>query len=252
MQTSPAAAVTTRPLSCNSFKDDLSRHCLLIKHSDGWRDDRCERWLQNAGYTTHTCISEPGTRFPDASCFSRVVIYGGMPCVNDAAHTHNLQRELEFLESVFKLQLPCFGICLGAQLIAHALGAEVKPLPCGTTEFGFSTIRPTQRGAEFMPQPCKMLQWHSQGFELPTDSELLATGSVFPNQAFRHGKNTYAVQFHPEVTTSVLRHWHTRHNQDSRLSGSKKQRAQQLLDCHRYARENDEWLNHFMQLWISQ
>ncbi len=230
-------------------------HCLLIKHSDGWRDDRCERWLHQHGFTSETHISQNGKSFPDVNRFTHVIVYGGIPCVKDAAHMECLQREMKFLDTVLSSNTPCIGICLGAQLIAHVLGARVNPLPCRSIEFGFSLITPTEEGNDFMPQPCNMLQWHCEGFELPKDCTLLATGSVFPNQAFRYGDCTYGVQFHPEVTADVLKIWHHRYIESPEYKThptvKREQCVQQLWDCHRYSAENTRWFNQFMQQWTT-
>lgn len=224
--------------------------CLLIKHSDGWHNDRCEQWLQDHDAITHTVISHDGVQLPDPNNYNRVIVYGGVPCINDAAFKDRLHIEMQLLENALKNNIPCFGICLGAQLIAHVLGAEVKPLPCGTTEFGFSLVTPAASGREFMPQPCNMLQWHCEGFDLPQQCELLATSELFPNQAFRYGDNTYGVQFHPEVTSEVLQVWHQRQSHHARMSVANFQHYRQRRDCIKYAAENDLWLANFMQLWV--
>jgi len=101
-----------------------------------------------------------------------------------------------------------------------------------------------------MPQPCNMLQWHCEGFDLPQQCELLATSELFPNQAFRYGDNTYGVQFHPEVTSEVLQVWHQRQSHHARMSVANFQHYRQRRDCIKYAAENDLWLANFMQLWV--
>ena len=222
---------------------------LLIKHSDGWHDDRCQRWLHQYGYHTHTHVSREGKALPDVSNFSHVLIYGGAPCVNEASHKQYLQSELQLIETALHNDISCLGICLGAQMIAHVLGAAVKPLPCGTTEFGFSEITPTEAGTEFMHKPARMLQWHCEGFDLPDDCTLLATGSLFPNQAFRHGTKTIGVQFHPEVTAEVLVCWHQQHLAST--SANEDKRIKQLKDCVQYASETDAWCDEFMRKWVS-
>lgn len=228
-----------------------SQPCLLLKHSGGWQNDRCEQWLRSHDIPAETIVvSKDCASLPDATRYSHIVIYGGAQCITDSAYKDCLNREMRFIENALKNNVPCFGICLGAQLIAHVLGAAVKPLPCGTTESGFSSITPTDSGKHFMPQPCRMLQWHCEGFDLPQSCQLLATNDVFPNQAFRYGCGTYGVQFHPEVTAEVLAIWHRKHNRDTRLGVNKTQRFQQQIDCRKYALENKLWLEHFMQLWV--
>ena len=223
------------------------KNFLLIKHSDGWHDDRCARWLKLNGYPTLTHISREGEALPDVKDFSHVLVYGGAPCVKDAAQQHHLQSELQLIEAALYNDVACMGICLGAQMIAHVLGARVKPLPCGTTEFGFSVITPTQDGTDFMQQPFNMLQWHCEGFDLPDDCTLLATGNLFPNQAFRYGSKTFGLQFHPEVTAEVLQCWHRQHLAGT--SGNQHLRNQQLSDCVRHANTIDIWCDQFMRKW---
>lgn len=228
---------------------ETSKNCLLIKHSDGWRDDRCERWLRQHGYSTLTHVNRHGLPLPDVRRFSHVVIYGGAPCINDSAYKQLLEPELQLLETALHNDIPCLGICLGAQMIAHVLGADVRPLPCGTTEFGFSLITPTAEGARFMDEPHNMLQWHCEGFELPDSCTLLARGSLFPNQAFQYGDRTFGVQFHPEVTASVLQCWHETHLTGT--SANDEVRQQQLHDCDKYAARIDNWCNRFMLNWAN-
>lgn len=239
-------------VSSNTFSNfRYYKPTLLLKHSGGWKNDRCEQWLKSHGFATETIVNADGIQLPDARNYARIIIYGGVPCISDKAYKECLNREMRFIENALDHDIPCFGICLGAQLIAHVLGAAVKPLPCGSTETGFSRITPTHNGLAFMPQPCKMLQWHCEGFDLPTDCTLLATSDKFPNQAFKYCNSTYGVQFHPEVTTEVLKVWHLNHKHNSRLGINVFQRFQQQHDCKKYARENDVWLEHFMQLWLS-
>ena len=225
------------------------KHCLLIKHSAGWADDRCESWLRSNGYRVTTHVSNDGNTLPGIEGFSHVIVYGGEPCVKDADHMPSLRMEMRYLETVLSNNMPCLGICLGAQLIAHVLGADIKPLPCGTEEFGCSMITPTEAGNDFMPHPCNMLQWHCEGFGLPDDCTLLATGELFPNQAFRYGKHTFGVQFHPEVTSDVLQLWHQRYLANASSVPVARQCARQLKDCHLYTRQNEQWFNQFMQHW---
>ena len=237
---------------CPPAVDLQDRNYLLLKHSDGWHNDRCELWLQSHGAVTTTVISHDNNTLPDPERFDSVIVYGGIQCINDAAFKDMLRAEAQFLERALNKNIPCFGICLGAQLIAHVLGAEVKPLPCGTVEFGFSTVTPTESGRAFMPQPGNMLQWHCEGFDLPHQCELLATSELFPNQAFRYGDNTYGVQFHPEVTPQVLKIWHDRQLHHARIPVDELQLYRQRRDCFRYSAENELWFGHFMSLWCGQ
>ncbi len=83
---------------------------------------------------------------------------------------------------------PYLGICLGAQMLAHHLGARVYKHADGHAEVGYYPIRPTEAGREVVdPWPEQVYQWHREGFDLPNGAELMAEGDSFPVQAFRYG-----------------------------------------------------------------
>jgi GMP synthase (glutamine-hydrolysing) len=107
--------------------------------------------------------------------------------------------------------VPVLGVCLGAQLLAHALGARIFPNPAGR-EIGASEVSLTDEGrvdplfAE-LPDPLPVMQWHGDAFELPEGGVLLATAPPCPNQAFRFGERAYGVLFHPEVRGPEVADW---------------------------------------------
>jgi len=105
---------------------------------------------------------------------------------------------------------PFLGVCLGVQLLASALGAEVGPL-AGGAEVGLLPVELTAEGRdhhlfEGMPEPLVTLQWHGDTFELPEGATLLASSPAAPHQAFQAG-SAYGVQFHLEVTPEMAREW---------------------------------------------
>ncbi|PSN77160.1 glutamine amidotransferase, partial [filamentous cyanobacterium CCP4] len=134
---------------------------------------------------------------------SAVVVFGGPMSANDD-HLDFIRQELDWIAIALASDKPYLGICLGAQLLARTLGAAVVAHPAGQREIGYYPIVPTAAGRDLLPGPLMVYQWHQEGFTLPTGSQLLATGALFPHQAFRYGQRAYGLQFHPEITATMV------------------------------------------------
>jgi GMP synthase (glutamine-hydrolysing) len=137
-----------------------------------------------------------------------IVLYGGATNVVDAEHEPWLRDELAWLGERLADGVPVLGVCLGGQLLAHALGAEVTR--CTTPEIGWRPVHLTEAGrgdpvTGALPAAFDACQWHSWRFDVPGRGELLATSDAGP-QAFRHGRSI-GVQFHPEVDRATLTRW---------------------------------------------
>jgi GMP synthase (glutamine-hydrolysing) len=114
---------------------------------------------------------------------------------------------MRWIDRCLENDIPLLGLCLGGQLIAHALGAKVGPHDAGLHEFGYYPIRSVDTEEHFLSGELYVMQCHYQGFELPEGARLVAQGISYPNQAFAFGKNTYGLQFHPECTLTTLARW---------------------------------------------
>ena len=143
-----------------------------------------------------------------------MLILGGPLGVYQSADYPYLAREIEIARLRIEADRPTFGICLGSQIMARALGAEV--IVAEQDEVGWAPLELTGDGHN---SPLKRLQgtavlhWHGDRFHLPEGTERLASTPACPNQAFRIGANILAVQFHPEVAWPGLERWligHTR------------------------------------------
>lgn len=146
----------------------------------------------------------------DTSDLEGLVVMGGPMNVNDSARFPFLLPENQLIEKVIAVGKPILGICLGAQLIAQALGARV--FPNKKREVGWHPVSLTgaaQNDPHFskLPSPLTVLQWHGDTFDLPDGAVQLARSSACENQAFRWGESTYALQFHLEATPSMLAQW---------------------------------------------
>lgn len=135
------------------------------------------------------------------------VILGGPIGVYQTEEFPFLQQEIDLLKVRLNKNLPTLGICLGAQLIAHALGAKVYAGQ--SKEIGWSKL--SLAAIENNPlrnlENIEVLHWHGDTFDLPEQAELLASTELYANQAFRIGSNILALQFHPEVASDSLEKW---------------------------------------------
>ena len=181
--------------------------------------------------------------------FDAVLIYGGIQSANDGSEKTYIADEINWLSNWLGENRPALGICLGAQLIAKTLGATVSRHPDEICEIGFHKITPTQTANGFISAPSYFFQWHSEGFTLPENCELLAEGEQFPNQAFRYGTNTYGIQFHPEVTRSVMKEWLSSGSHMLNAPGAHSA-EQQMEDETRFGSGMGKWCRNFVDHWI--
>lgn len=139
---------------------------------------------------------------------SGLILMGGPMSAND--DFPYLRRELDLIGEAIARNLPVLGVCLGAQLIAKALGARVYANP--VKEIGWYPIQwseaaardPLHRG---LAGRDTVFHWHGETFELPAGAERLASSEACRNQAFRVGSNIYGLQYHLEVTPEMIADW---------------------------------------------
>jgi GMP synthase (glutamine-hydrolysing) len=133
-----------------------------------------------------------------------LIVMGGPMSVYQTDRYPWLRDEIRLIEDAAKSNLPVLGVCLGAQIVAAALGAKVDRNPAGK-EIGWHPIRlhdsaKDDRLMRGLPATMTPFHWHGDIFELPPGALSLASSEKTPCQAFRHGDKTYGFQFHLEVT----------------------------------------------------
>lgn len=154
----------------------------------------------------------------DARDFAAIIPMGGNAHAWDEDDIPLLRAERLLLRNAVNQGVPVFGICLGAQLLARALGGEVRA--AAEPEIGWVDIAPTDEAADdpifrHLTNPTGVYEWHHDVFELPAGAKLLARSALAPNQAFRvEGAEAWGIQFHPEATPDLWELWIARHPEE--------------------------------------
>lgn len=151
------------------------------------------------------------SEFPRQDTFDGLIVMGGPMSANDT-HIHGwLAEEYGFLADTIASGKPILGICLGAQLLARALEAEVYPNEF--KEIGWHRVHrcePVTAPAFPFPSEAMLFQWHGETFDVPAGAIRLATAQACANQAFLYGDRILGMQFHPEMTPegaqALIRH----------------------------------------------
>jgi GMP synthase (glutamine-hydrolysing) len=160
-----------------------------------------------AALHVHTIRPLAGQPLPGHEEVAGAVVMGGPMNADQFDRFPALAAEREWLAEAAGLGMPVLGICLGAQLLARALGAEVRPAE--GKEIGFAPVEvadaqdPVLGG---LAPSTEVLHWHGDVFDLPAGAELLASSELTENQAFRVG-NAWGVLFHPEADLALVEAW---------------------------------------------
>lgn len=156
---------------------------------------------------------------PHPDEFDTLVMMGGPMSVNEEEIYPYIKRERELVKEFIAGGKRVFGVCLGAQIMAKALGAEVYVGP--EKEIGWYDIELTEdgirdplmkklavhpRAGDFWKR-FRVFHWHGETFDVPSGAVRLAKSALYPNQAFRYGSYAYAFQFHIEVKKEMIYEW---------------------------------------------
>lgn len=183
---------------------------LVFQHVKGEGLGLFREFLARWAIPYDTVAFHQGDSIPPLSDYDAVLVLGGPMNVYEEDRYPFLREEDRVIKQAVGEGKPYLGICLGAQLLAKALGAPVTANP--VKEIGFGDVTLTDeaaRDAVFgnLSGKFPVFQWHGDTFALPAGAVRLASSPDCPNQAFRYGSNAYAVQFHLEVTAAMVRQW---------------------------------------------
>jgi GMP synthase-like glutamine amidotransferase len=192
---------------------------LICKNISAEGPGTIEDFLKTKGIPYTVVDLSKGEKIPDAEAFDTLIMMGGPMSVNENDIYPYIKEEEELVRDFIFKDKRILGICLGAQIMAKALGARVYKGK--QKEIGWYDIELTSEGiADALMRRLavhphvgdlwrrfKVFHWHGETFDIPRGAVRLASSDLFPNQAFRYGKNAYAFQFHIEVTKEMIYDW---------------------------------------------
>jgi len=189
---------------------DRRRPVLIVQHAQHEHPAALRRALETQGVQTLWIHPYRGDGYPDVSQIRGMISLGGPMGANDEAEHPWITRECELLRQCVEAELPTVGVCLGGQMMARALGAEVARNE--VAEVGWYPIQLNAQGKKDRilgvagTQPL-VYQWHYDTFQLPKGAVLLAKSTACPRQAYRVGEKAYGFQFHPEADHQLVQEW---------------------------------------------
>ena len=166
--------------------------------------------LDEAGAESHIVQAHRGDALPLADGFDALILLGGAQDALDDTHYPYLRDQVGLVHAFAQEDRAVLGVCLGAQIVARACGAE--NLLGRPVEFGWHKVRTTEAGRadpvlSAIGKSAPLFHWHSDTFTLPPQSLHLAASERTPNQAFRVGRAVYGIQFHFEAGTELVAEW---------------------------------------------
>ncbi len=189
---------------------------LVIRHTTHVSPGYLQTRLEQQGLPFILCRRDRGDALPThLDDHSGLILLGGTMSVNDEPDW--LEAELALIRQARQTDRPVLGICLGGQLIAKALGAEVRT--GHDREIGWHRVAKTAAGKASpflsgLDDDFAVFQWHGDTFAIPPGAQHLLRNDCYENQAFSIG-NILALQFHPEMTRALILDWLGRSKPDA-------------------------------------
>jgi GMP synthase (glutamine-hydrolysing) len=234
------------------------KRIVLVTHSERANPGRVRAALHARGCATEVCWVSGGDSLPPMNGsrlqgYDAAVVFGGPMSACDIDDHAFLREETAWIAAQMAADAPLLGICLGAQIMARALGGRVYPHPDALCEVGYQPVYPASAACPLFPAPIHVYHWHREGFDLPPGAVLLARGGIFENQAFGHGARAFGVQFHPEMTPATLERWVTNEKAQRYFTRPEVPSAdRQRADAGRHDPAVHRWLDRFLDRWLER
>jgi GMP synthase (glutamine-hydrolysing) len=193
-----------------------SRRALVLSHVPFEDLGSLDKPLRERGFDVESFdVATARFPLPQAESCDLLVVLGGPIGVYDQQDYPFLKDELACIGRRLQERKPILGICLGAQLMAAALGSHVYPGQQGA-EIGWSPLQAANSDtpewfAPLLAPGVSVFHWHGDTFDLPSGALHLAKSALYESQAFAIGNFALGLQFHPEVTATGLERWYVGH-----------------------------------------
>ena len=179
------------------------KQVLFIQHGDVDKPGLLADALSAEGIGLEVFHSWRNGDFPALQGFHALALGGGSQSAWEVEKYSYLETECRIVREALELGIPVLGLCLGAQLIARALGAEVRR--AARKEIGFFPVELHAAGCSdpvvgALPARFPATHWHGDVFEIPADAVCLGASALTPHQILRRGPNCFGFQFHLEMT----------------------------------------------------
>ena len=189
-------------------------HTVILKNISSEGPGTIAAYLDKAAVPYDVFEPEDVPSIKSLDNYDALVVLGGPMAVYESEGHPQVAASLRLIKEALKRELKVLGVCLGAQLLAHALGARVYKGP--VKETGWMDIELTEEGVrdpvlQTLVDPgsvtANVFQLHGDTFDTPAGAVTLASSDAYKNQAFRMGANAYALQFHVEMTRDKVHEW---------------------------------------------
>jgi GMP synthase (glutamine-hydrolysing) len=183
------------------------RYVLIVLHVSWEAPGAIAAAFEGLPIRTINIAADPAPALPSLDQLAGLVVMGGPMAADDVAGYPGLAAERQLLEDAASAGVPTLGVCLGAQLLGLALGAELER--GASPELGWAPVEVHARADPMVGKlvdDVAVLHWHADAISLPPGADLLASTWTTPVQAFRKA-NAWGLQFHIEVTNELMTDW---------------------------------------------